>query len=286
MTTMPPQLAIALEAFGAQVRLGEGLRARLFRPVRGSNRIHFPERAQGDTSLRVLLSRDGRTATSLALNHVSLADLVMCHPMRTFSRRQGQTNKPVAYYSRTVGDLVACESQHERRFLMLADWHDDVVHIAAQPFTLEFPPGSELRSHTPDFALILRDGGVLVPDVKWPTDAIKEPVVRRHTIVRDVLARAGMQHVVWTDAPQAVTENLAFFAAARVPTGLLRDLAPRLTQGFRPGITVEALTTDVSRTHNLATMTLLVVLRRLLWDRVFRVDMLVPFTLRSELHMS
>ena len=95
-----------------------------------------------------------------------------------------------------------------------------------------------------------------------------------------------MQHVVWTDAPQAVTENLAIFAAARVPTGLLRDLAPRLTQGFRPGITVEALTTDVSRTHNLATMTLLVVLRRLLWDRVFRVDMLVPFTLRSELHMS
>jgi len=273
----------ALEVLRAQVQLAEGTRARLFRPIRGPRRIRLPERVAGDVSVRILLTHNGSSAFARRLNQVSLRDLILCHPMRDFSRRHGQTNKPVAYFSRTVGDLVACESQHERRFLILADWHESVAHIAAQPFTIDFPPGHELDSHTPDFVLITASGIVVVVDVKWPSDAINTDVVRRHAIVERVLAEAGMRHVVWADAPRIITENLANFAAARVPDGMMRDLTPKLIAAHRPGIRVRTFLDAVAEVHRIPTSTTLVVLRRTLWEHTFVVDMFAPFTVDTKL---
>lgn len=277
------EVSAALEVLRAQIQLAEGMRARLSRPIRGPRRIRLPERSAGDVSVRILLTHNGSSAFSRRLNQVSLRDLVLCHPMRDFSRRHGQTNKPVAYFSRTVGDLVACESQHERRFLILADWHEGVAHIAAQPFTIDFPPGHEFDSHTPDFVLISATGVVVVVDVKWPSDAIDAEVVRRHAIVECVLAKAGMRHVVWADAPRIITENLANFAAARVPDGMMGELTPKLIAAHRPGIRVRSLLDAVAEVHRTPTSTTLVVLRRMLWDHKFVVDMFTPFTVDAEL---
>lgn len=279
----PRELKDALETFRVQIQLAEGTRARLFRPVRGPRRISLPERAHGDTSVRILLTRDGRTGYPRRLNQVGLDDLVFCHPMRDFARRNGQTNKPVAFSSRTVGDLIACESQHERRFAILADWNVDVVHIASQPFTIDFPPGHELDSHTPDFVLISADGVVVIVDVKWPSDAMKTEVLERHATVKRVLAQAGMQHAVWADSPRVFTENLANFAAARVPDDLMRDLALKLIGSYRPGITVAAILNAVAEVHRVPTSTSLVVLRRLLWDHQFAIDMSTPFSREAQL---
>jgi hypothetical protein len=277
------ELRVALARLRAEIALAEGTRARLFRPIRGPRRIRLPERMPWDATVRILLSRDGRTGYARELNQVGIDDLVFCHPMRDFSRRNGQLNKPVAFYSRTVGDLVACESQHERRFALLADWNERVAHIAAQPFTIDFPPGHEFGSHTPDFALITSTGGIIIVDVKWHAHAARDDHMRRHAAVHDVLVQAGMQHTVWSDAPHTVTENLANFAAARVPEPLLCDLAPKLVAAHRPGMTVGTLIDTAAEAHVVPRSTLLVVVRRLLWDHQFTTDLLRPFALDLEL---
>ena len=275
----------ALETLSAEIQLGEGRRARLFRPIRGPRRIRLPERIAGDAKVRLLLSRDGRTGYARRVNQVDIKDLVFCHPMRDFSRRHGQSNKPVAFFSRTVGDLVACESQHERRFAILADWHEDVVHIAAQPFTIDFPPGSDMDSHTPDFALVSAGGAVVIVDVKWPSDAVDPDVVRRLEVVRRLLGEAGMQHAVWAGTDRTITDNVANFAAARVPESMMRDLAPKLIAAHRSGIRVGELVQIAADTHRIPASTLLVLVRRLLWDHQFAIDMSVPLTAETELRV-
>lgn len=280
---MPGELAAALELLRAEIRLGEGRRARLFRPVRGPRRIRFPERRPHETDVRLLFTRDGSTAYARSVSQVGLADLVFCHPMRDFSRRHGQVNKPVAFYSRTVGDLVACESQHERRFVILADWNLDVVHIAAQPFTLEFPLGHDLHSHTPDFVLITRAGGVVVVDVKWPTAAETDEALRRHAAVDQFLARAGMLHAVWSGAPQVVTENLALFSSARVPESAVSLIAPEVLRAAHSGIRIGELVGRASEHARVPAPTVLVVVRRLLWDHALTIDVSRPFDMETTL---
>lgn len=278
---MPEELRVALEGRDAETQLSPGHRTRLARPVRASQRVRLPERRPHDQVLQVFLSKDGRTGYERALTQVSFQDLVRCHPMRSFSRRNAQTNKPVAFFSRTVGDLLGCESQHERRFALLADWHPDVVHIAAQPFSMRFPTGSPVASHTPDFVLLSRSGAVVVVDVKWPSKAADVEAVRRHEQVRAELTRAGMQHVVWSGASRMLTENLANFAAARVPEQLWREVVPMLLAAHRPGIRVRELLETVEAGCGVPGLTSLVLVRRMLWEHQFTVDVSVPFALET-----
>ncbi len=280
---MPGELAAALELLRAEIRLGEGRRARLFRPVRGPRRIRLPERRPHETGVRMLFTREGSTAYARSISQVGLADLVFCHPMRDFSRRHGQVNKPVAFYSRTVGDLIACESQHERRFVILADWNLDVVHIAAQPFTIDFPPGHDLHSHTPDFVLITRAGGVVVVDVKWPTAAETNEALRRHAAVDQLLARAGMQHAVWSGVPPVITENLALFASARVPESALALIAPEVLGAAHSGLRIRELVVRASENAQAPAQTVLVVVRRLLWNHELTIDVSRPFDMETTL---
>ncbi|WP_226653153.1 TnsA-like heteromeric transposase endonuclease subunit [Leifsonia sp. LS1] len=282
-TPMPVELQNALALLHAEIVQGEGRRARLFRPVKGPRRIRLPQRQPHETGIRILLSRDGRTAYGRSVGHLGLEDLVHCHPMRDFSRRHGQPNKPVAFFSRTVGDLISCESQHERRFAILADWNEDVVHIAAQPFTIDFPPGHEFDSHTPDFVLIGRSGIVVVVDVKWPSAALTPEAVRRHAAVEQALRVAGIRHVVWTDAPSVVTSNLALFAAARVPQQMLAQLEPAVLAARRPGVRVRDLVETVTRGEQVPAPVVLTVVRRMLWEHHLDADLLTPFSADSVL---
>ncbi|MFF9564348.1 TnsA-like heteromeric transposase endonuclease subunit [Leifsonia sp. NPDC014704] len=233
--------------------------------------------------MRVLFTRDGRTGYARRLEEISLADLVFCHPTRDFSRRHGQINKPVAFFSRTVGDLVACESQHERRFLILADWNLDVIHIAAQPFTIEFPTGHELKSHTPDFVLITRNGGVVVVDVKRPSAVGSEEVLQRHAAVHQFLAQAGMQHASWSDIPHSITSNLALFASARAPEAALAQIGPEVLEAARSGARVHEVVSHVADLLQVPAPLVLVVVRRLLWNHKLAIDLRQPFGMETTL---
>jgi hypothetical protein len=274
---MPATLVAALDRHRVEVSMGEGRKARLFRPIRGGRRLGLTPRISGDEAPRLALSTNGLTTYGRRMNQTSLEDLVVCYPMRTFSRRHGQSNKPVAFFSRTVGDLVVCESQHERRFLILADWHPGVAFIAAQPFTIEFGPSYELESHTPDFVLITRTGASVVVDVKWPTALEDEEEVRRLDLVSETLRASGMHHATWIDAPTVLTENLALFAAARVPEPLMAQAAPAFLGGLRPAMTVAELGAEVARSHRIPESTGLVVIRQLLWEHQLSADLSAPF---------
>lgn len=280
---MPVELVAALEDLRAEIRLGEGTRVRLFRPIKGARRVSFPPRLPGDVHSRLLFTRDGRTGYSRALSEATYVDFVLCHPMRDFSRRRGQSNKPVAYFSRTVGDLVGCESQHERRFALIADWRSEIVHIAAQPFTIEFSEGSEFDSHTPDFVLVTVDGRVIVVDVKWPAREFDEKDARRHQLVREQLALASISHEVWFDAPAVVTENLANFAAARIPDPMFSELGPKVLAVAEDGMSIAELQALSAATGAMTSMVALVAIRRLLWEQSLRIDLNRPFNLESEL---
>ncbi len=280
---MPEELVAALEDLRAEIRLGEGTRVRLFRPIKGARRVSFPPRMPGDVHSRLVFTRDGRAGYSRALTEATYADFVLCHPMRDFSRRRGQSNKPVAYFSRTVGDLVGCESQHERRFALIADWRTEIVHIAAQPFTIEFSEGSEFDSHTPDFVLVTVDGRVIVVDVKWPTRELDEKDAKRHRLVREQLASASVAHEVWFDAPRVVTENLANFSAARVPDPMFSELGPKVLAVAKTGMSIAQLRASTAESGAMTSMVALVVIRRLLWEQRLRIDLNLPFNLESEL---
>ncbi len=280
---MPEELVAALEDLRAEIRLGEGSRVRLSRPIKGARRVSFPSRRPGEVQSRIVFTRDGRAGYARALTEVTYADLVLCHPMRDFSRRRGQSNKPVAYFSRTVGDLVGCESQHERRFALLADWRTEIVHIAAQPFTIDFADGCEFDSHTPDFVLVTTDGQMIAVDVKWPTREFDEKDVRRHRLVREQLALASIHHEVWFDAPLVLTENLANFAGARIPAHLFDGLAPRVLRLARTDMTVGSLRDLVVATEIATSMVALVVIRRLLWEQKLHLDMTTPFSMDQRL---
>lgn len=279
---MPRVLREALEQLRFEIALGDALRARLSRPLRGPRRINLPAAIVGDRRVRLFFTRDGRTAYERGLTEVTITDLVFCHPVRDFSRRHGQSHKPKAHYSHTVGDHIACESQHESRFVTLADWHPNVVHIAAQPFTIVFEHGHEFASHTPDFAIILRDGLIVIVDVKWPSRAFEEATVRRHEAVGAVLAKAAMQHVVFVDEARVVTDNLANFAGARVPQAMLGELAPKLLALARSPIPVSRLLELGTSVHQIPHRISLVVVRRLLWERQLTCALNTPFRLESE----
>lgn len=277
------ELRAALDRRDAQTRLLEGVRARVSRGPRSSRRVSLTARKSGDEDLRVLFSRDGVAAYERRLSQISIQDLVHGRPMRTFSRRNAQSNKPAAHYSRTTADLVGCESQHERRFVTLADFSASVVHIAAQPFTIEFPPGCEVTSHTPDFVLLGAYGAIVVVDVKWPSKALDERAVRRHAIVKKALAAAGIAHFVWTGTPLVVTENLANFAAARVPERMMLDLAPKLLSAHTPGMSVRGLRESAAQFRGVDPTVGLVVLRRMLWEQQLKTDIFQRFSPDSEL---
>ncbi|SMQ58242.1 hypothetical protein SAMN06295909_0128 [Plantibacter sp. VKM Ac-1784] len=280
---MPAYLRAVLDVRDNRTRVLNGTRVRISRPVRASRRLTLPARRPGDEEPRVLLSRDGSQGYERKLSQLGVEELINSHPMRTFSRRNAQSNKPVAQFSRTTNDLVGCESQHERRFVLLADFLTSAVHIAAQPFTIDFPTGSELTSHTPDFAVIGALGAIVVIDVKWPTRALDAVAVRRHEIVRNALNSAGIAHFVWTGVASVVTENLANFAAARVPDGMMLDLAPKLLSTHQPSTRVHVLLERASHLHGIDPNVGLVVVRRMLWDQQFTVDLNVRFSPDSEL---
>jgi len=210
-----------------------GVRARLFRPLRGGRNLNYPQKASAGKHPTLTFSSDGRSTYSKTLENVQLSDLLHAHPLRDFSRRRGQSNKPVAVHTETTADLVPCESRLERQLVLLADFDRRVAHIAAQPFTLEIPAGGTFSRHTPDFVMLGRGRVPLAVDVKTPSAAEDPKAQARHEDVRAVLAQAGIAHVVWTGIPDVLSNNLALFSKSRVGQDTQARYEPTLLRAAR-----------------------------------------------------
>lgn len=267
-----------------------GSRARLARSIRGVRHLQFPDRARLEDP-RLVFSGDGRATYPRDLQSVRWSDFVGSHPVRDYSRRSGQKNKPIAFYSRTMSDLVNCESRLERGFALLADFNPDIVHIAAQPFAIQFPTGDEMSVHTVDFVVLALGRIPLAVDVKTPEAAADAKWIARHERVRRILAQAGIGHVVWTGLERTVIENLAYFAASRVPTAMYDHVRDRAISWSYGGITAGQLAVQLApyvgdtpgangRTPQPVSIALVLV-RALLWEQALSTDLSLPFTANS-----
>ena len=284
------ELAPILAQQGTLERHRHGSRARLARSIRGVCHLDFPD-ATGLRGPRLVFSGDGYTTYARDLEAVRWRDFTEGHPLRDFSRRPGQKNKPIAFYSRTVRDLVNCESRLERSFVLVADYDPRVVHIGAQSIAIQFPPGDTLRRHTVDFVVLALGRIPVAVDVKTPWEAAKPKSIDRHARVRQILARAGIGHVVWTGHDRAVIENLAFLAASEVPTPISDMIRARAVQHSQGGIAAGQLAREIapwigqwpsSSGRNVQPRALaLVAIRSLIWDRHLTTDLEIPFSQAS-----
>lgn len=259
--------------------------ARLWRPIKGPRRVALPDATELLQGVVAHFSNDGKNAYTRALGDITVRDIYTAQPMRDFSRRHGQSNKPVATSMRTTQHLVPAESQHERAFLRLADYHPDIAHVAAQPFTLDWrhldglPPGHP-TTHTPDFLLFAPGQPPLVVDVKTPAKASEPEQVARHQAIRDTFHAAGIFYVVWVGVHHHVSANLAYFRAARVsPATRDRWVYEALALCTTPD-TVEALTGGLTAA-GMDPLRIPTLIRAMLWNRHLLTDMTIPFSPRS-----
>jgi hypothetical protein len=225
-------------------------------------------------SVRVYWTRDGKKVRSGRLPDFDIFELFGAYPMRDFARRLAQTNHPTAPWLETMGHLIGAESHHEGSFYMLADFHPLIAFIAGQPFTLFWPKGSLLESHTPDCFLATAGGrsGVVV-DVKDPRERDSDEWQVREAVVRKILEEMGLSYMVWSGMPRRFRRNLEYLTEARVPVASLDRWSPDVQALASKGITVRRLALSLdSRGYKFHWALTLV--RRLLWTHVLETDLM------------
>jgi hypothetical protein len=284
------ELEAVLSSHVARASLQHGKKARLARSIRGVRHLHFPDRAHLREP-RLVFSDDGYATYPREFDSVTWSDLVGSHPVRDYSRHRGQKNKPIAFFSRTTGDLINCESRLERSFALVADFNPDVVHIAAQPCAIQFPVGDELRVHTMDFVVLALGRIPIAVDVKTAKEAADPKWIARHKRIRALLGRAGIGHFVWTGLPPTIVENLAYFSSAQVTDGSLdrvRDIAvSQSAAGTSAGLLAKVIEPHIgvwpaTNGRNVPPSRIAPVLvRAMLWERTLTTDLTVPFASTS-----
>lgn len=255
-------------------------RVRVFRPSWGTRRLKIDPELAGSTAVTVSFTEDGVRTETRSLDAFDNALLPFLFPMRDFARRLEQMNKPVAPWLHTTGYLVGAESQHERTFMMVADYHPAVDMIAGQPFTLVWPKGGTLRSHTPDVLLLGQGSPPLVVDVRTPSGAVEEEWALKVPAIAEAVAALGFGYLVWTGISRPYRRNLENFTEARVPTASYERWADvALDLCVRPVPVAElADRLDCAGYQYLWALTLI---RRMLWRRALTTDMFVPYSSSS-----
>ncbi len=255
-------------------------RVRVFRPSWGVRRLRIDSELAVSSAVTLSYTLNGLHVETCAGDQFDHALLPRVLPMRDFARRLGQENKPVAPWLHTTGHLVGAESQHERTLMMLADYHPAVELIAGQPFTLVWPEGSDLQSHTPDVVL-LRNGSLpLVVDVRTPAGAMDAKWAKKVPAIGRAVQSLGMGYLVWTGMSRPYRRNLENFTEARVPKASYERWADvALDLCVRPMSASElADRLDSAGYPRLWALTLI---RRMLWRRALTTDMFAPYSSSS-----
>lgn len=255
-------------------------RVRVFRPSWGTRRLPFdPVLAQRD-SVTITFTLDGVRTRTMDLGAFDHSLLRTVRPMRDFARRLTQTNKPVATWLHTVGHHVGTESLHERTFAMLADYHPAVDYIAGQPFTLVWPAGKELESHTPDIVLLGKQGLPLIVDVRNRAGAVEQTWTRKIPAIRSAVEALGMGYIVWTGMSRPFRMNLENFTEARVPPESYTSWAPvALALCIEP--TSASDLADDLEANGYKRPLALTLIRRMIWRGALRTNMFTPYSASS-----
>lgn len=254
-------------------------RVRVFRPSSGARRLAIDRRRFAD-HIRIAYTVDGETTSLSKLEHFDLALLPQLLSMREFARRLKQDNKPVATWLHTIGHHVGAESHHERSLMMIADFHPAVHFIAGQPFTMLWPVGAPLKTHTPDVMVMGPSNAPMIVDVRTPEEAADQTWVRKVPAIADALRLLGLGYAIWTGMSRPFRRNLENLTEASVPA-ISYDRWSRVALDLcdEPMPATElADRLDASGYQRLWSLTLI---RRMLWRRVLLTDMFSPYSRSS-----
>lgn len=260
-------------------------RVRVFRPSWGSRRLRIDLNRAQTAAVTISFTRDGQrveTRNSSDFDPTVIPDLL---PMRDFARRLEQSNKPVAPWLHTMGHLVGAESHHERTLMMLADYHPAVELISAQPFTLVWPKGSQLSSHTPDVVLLGRGAPPLVLDVRTPSGAVEDDWAAKVPHIAEAVTGLGMGYLVWTGMSRPYRRNLENFTEARVPPSSYQRWAEVALEVCGSPMPAYELAERLDRAgyQRLWALTLI---RRMLWRRALATDMFTTYSSAASVERS
>ncbi|MFE8910933.1 TnsA-like heteromeric transposase endonuclease subunit [Streptomyces globisporus] len=159
---------------------------------------------------------DGSTC-DIPFARLRAADFAESQPWRRVRSVHGMLHHSGDYASATTGGQVVHESRLELARLLLADFDPDVADIFAQPCRVVAHVDGRVRSHVPDFLLIMRSGTVRVVNVK-PAERAQNPTIAEALAWPGRLVeRHGWEYEVWTGADSVLLENVRFLAGYRHP---------------------------------------------------------------------
>jgi len=254
-------------------------RVRVFRPSSGPRRLAIDTRHFAD-QIRIAYTLDGETTSVSRLEQFDFELLPRLLSMREFARRLSQQNKPVATWMHTVGHHVGAESHHERSLMTIADFHPAVHFISGQPFTMLWPAGAPLKTHTPDVMTLGPSNTALIIDVRTPEEAAADDWVRKVPAIAEAARSIGMGYAIWTGMSRPFRRNLENLSEAFVPAisyDRWSQAALDLCDEAMPA-TELADRLDASGYQRLWSLTLI---RRMLWRRALLTDMFSPYSQQS-----
>jgi hypothetical protein len=214
------------------------------------------------------------------LDRVAVDDVAAGLPVREFRWYRGRRHYSGWYWSATLQRLVAYESRLELARILLADFDEDVVCVAAQPFQLIGPDSGRIRRHVPDLLLVHRGGAVTVVDVKAPAK-VEDPAVQAVFVwTRDLVGLRGWGFEAWSGADRQLLDNVRLLAGYRRTTVIDRDLIPAVLGVAAGPVSIGGIEWAL-RSQHLPVLVRPVVLH-LLWTGVLRADLTRPLSLETE----
>lgn len=164
---------------------------------------------------------DGSTR-DVPLAQLRLRDFSESEPWRRVRSVHGMKHYSGDYASATTGGQVVYESRLELARLLLADFDPSVCRIFAQPCRMVTRIDGRVRSHVPDFLLVMRSGTVRVVNVK-PASRLQDPtVIQALAWPGELIERHGWEYEIWSGAAPTLLENVRFLAGYRHP-GVVPD---------------------------------------------------------------
>ena len=133
-----------------------------------------------------------------------------CRPVRRFSWRTGQRQRPGVQFMVSTGRHHGFESMAEQRLLLALDFAGDVDDVISQPFWLRFLTRAGWWEHVPDF-LAWGPGGVVVVDVR-PGGRIQADERVRFAATAEVALACGWRYAVvegWRPHVMSVLDTLS-----------------------------------------------------------------------------
>lgn len=170
-------------------------------------------------------------------------------PVREFRWYKGRRHYSGWYHAVTGDRLVAYESRLELARILLADFAQDVVGIAAQPFQVSGDDGVRIRRHVPDLLLTHADGLVTVVDVKAPYRVDVPEVVAQFGWMRKLCLLRGWAFEVWAGASPVLVENVRFLAGYRRPERVAVHLAAEVLEAARVQANIGGIESALAARH-------------------------------------